>query len=103
MTDNQDQKQNDQGLNVQYHVPPDLEYVYRDVFHIFVGSGEVIIEFGNRHPSMPERATIANRVVLSVANAIDLQQRLKKTIEEAQERLRQQIKQQQQQLPPRSG
>ena len=58
---------------IQVHVAPDLEYSYRDVANIYVGAGEVTIEFGNHHRSMPGHVTIANRIVLSVANAYDLQ------------------------------
>ena len=94
MTDNQDQKQNDQGLNVQYHVPPDLEYVYRDVFNVFVGAGDVVIEFGNLHRAMPEHATISNRIVMSVGNAYILIQTLQQALQQAQIKLHQNLQQQ---------
>ncbi|MEW5725127.1 MAG: hypothetical protein AB1896_18585 [Thermodesulfobacteriota bacterium] len=79
---------------IQVHVSHDLEYVYRDVVNIFVGAGEVILEFGNRHRSMPEHVTISNRIVLSVAGAYDFHQRLGQTLQEAQAKLQQQLRSQ---------
>jgi hypothetical protein len=76
---------------IQVHVSPDLDYVYRDVVNIFVGAGDVVIEFGNRHRSMPEHVTISNRIVISVANAYDFQNRLLHTLQDAQSRLHQQL------------
>jgi hypothetical protein len=77
---------------VQVHVAPDLDYVYRDVINIFVGAGDVVFEFGNRHRSMPSHVTISNRIVLSVASAYDLQARLQQTLQDAQMRLQQQLR-----------
>jgi hypothetical protein len=81
----------EQKVKIQTHIAPDLEYVYRDIANVFVGAGDVVIEFGNFHRSMPGHATISNRVVLSMANAIELQQSLGSAIMEAQERLKQQL------------
>ena len=83
----------------QVHVAPDLDYCYRDVANIYVGAGDVVFEFGNIHRSMPGNITIGNRVVLSMANAIELQQKLSQVLEEAQRQLQlqfqEQLKQQQ--------
>lgn len=76
---------------IQVHVSPDLDYVYRDVINIFVGAGDVVIEMGNRHRSMPEHVTISNRIVLSIANAYDLQSRLQQTLQDAQMKLQRQL------------
>lgn len=76
-----------QGPNIQFHVSPELEYVYRDVYNVYVGAGEVVIEFGNIHRAMPEHATISNRIVMSVGNAYTLLQTLQKGLQEAQIRL----------------
>ncbi|OQY59155.1 MAG: hypothetical protein B6245_08140 [Desulfobacteraceae bacterium 4572_88] len=73
--------------NVQFHVSPDLEYVYRDVFNVYVGAGDVVIEFGNLHRAMPDHATISNRIVLSVANAYNLHQTLQQALQAAQMQL----------------
>ncbi len=73
--------------DVQFHVSPDLDYSYRDVFNVFVGVGEVVIEFGNIHRSMPGHATLSNRIVLSVGNAYALVQALQGSLQEAQARL----------------
>jgi Protein of unknown function (DUF3467) len=76
------EKSNDQDF--QFHVSPDLEYVYRDVFNVYVGAGDVVIEFGNLHRSMPGHAAISNRVVMSVANAYNLHQTLQQALQAAQ-------------------
>jgi hypothetical protein len=81
--------------NYTVHVSPDLDYSYRDVANIYVGAGDVVFEFGNIHRSMPGNITIGNRIVLSMANAIDLQKKLGEVIQEAQRQLREQLKQQQ--------
>ncbi len=72
---------------IQFHVSPDLEYLYRDVFNVFVGTGDVVIEFGNFHRSMPGHATISNRVVLSVSNAYTLVQTIQQALQEAQAKI----------------
>lgn len=81
----------EQKVKIQTHIAPDLDYLYRDIANVFVGAGDVVIEFGNFHRSMPGHATISDRIVLSMANAIELQQSLGTAIMEAQERLRQQL------------
>lgn len=78
----------------QVHVAPDLDYCYRDVANIYVGAGDVVFEFGNIHRSMPGNITIGNRVVLSMANAIELQQKLSQVLEEAQKQLQEQFQEQ---------
>ncbi len=81
-----------QEESIQFHVSPELDYAYRDVINIFVGAGDVILEFGNHHRSLPNHVTISNRIVLSVANAYDFQQRLQQALQEAHMRLQQQIR-----------
>ena len=78
--------------NFQIHVPPDLDYVYRDIANVFVGAGDVVLEFGNFHRSMPGNATISNRIVLSVANAYELQNSLGRALAEAQKKLQESLK-----------
>ena len=73
-----------QNQNIQFHVPPELEYVYRDVFNVYAGAGDVTIEFGNHHKAMPEHASIANRIVMSTGNAYLLIQTLQKALQDAQ-------------------
>ena len=82
--------------NFQVHVSPDLDYCYRDVANIYVGAGagDVVFEFGNMHRSMPGNITIGNRVVMSMANAIDLQQKLAQVLGEAQKQLQEQLQEQ---------
>ena len=87
---------NSNSQNIQVHVSPDLDYSYRDVANIFVGPGDVVFEFGNIHRSIPGNITIGNRIVLSMANAIDLQQKLGQVLQEAQKQIQEQFKQQQQ-------
>ena len=92
MTENKKLEQDQQ--NFQVHVSPDLDYSYRDVANIFVGAGDVVFEFGNLHRSMPGNITISNRIVLSMANAYDLQQKLAQVLQEAQKQMQEQFKQQ---------
>jgi hypothetical protein len=91
MTENQ----NNEQQRVQVHVSPDLDYSYRDVANIYVGAGDVVFEFGNIHRSMPGNITIGNRIVLSMANAYDFQQKLGQVLQEAQKQMQEQFKQQQ--------
>lgn len=83
MTDNNEST----APRIKAHIPQDLDYVYRDITNVFVGPGDVVLEFGNIHRSMPGSATISNRIVLSVANAYQLQQHLTQALSEAQQKL----------------
>ena len=87
-----DSETQSQQQNYQVHVSPDLDYSYRDVANIFVGTGDVVLEFGNLHRSMPGNVTISNRIVLSMANAIELQQKLGQVLQEAQKQMQEQFK-----------
>ena len=75
-------------IKVQFHVPQELEYTYRDIFNVYVGTGDVVIEMGNLHRSMPEHASISNRVVLSIENAYKLNEALQKGLQAAQLEMR---------------
>ncbi|MEH6448270.1 MAG: hypothetical protein V7765_06330 [Oleispira sp.] len=70
---------------ISAYVSPDLEYCYRDISNIFVGANEVTFEFGNHHKSAPGNAVINNRIVMSLGNAYDLQQRLQQALMQAQQ------------------
>ena len=83
----------DSNQKVQVHVPPELDYCYRDIVNIFVGAGDVVFEFGNHHRSMPGNVTIGNRIVMSYATAYDLQQKLHQILAEAQKLMAQQMQQ----------
>lgn len=72
---------------LQLIISPDLEYCYRDIFSIFGGPGEVIIEFGNVHRSLPNQATISNRIVLSVPSALKLQDALQRTLNDLRRKM----------------
>ncbi len=80
------QENGESGL-LRCHVPQDLEYVYRDIFNVYVGAGDVVIEFGNHHRSMPEHATISNRIVMSVSNAYTLMQTMQQALQRAHDQL----------------
>ena len=80
----EDKTEDKQKQNIQFHVPPELEYVYRDVFNVYAGAGDVVIEFGNHHKAMPEHASIANRIVMTTGNAYLLVQTLQKALQDAQ-------------------
>lgn len=108
MTDNKDDNQaekqpankaapgNDQVPNIQFHVSQDLDYTYRDIFNVYVGAGEVLIEFGNIHRAMPEHATISNRIVVSVGNAYTLMQTMQQALQQAQINLQRTLQEQRQ-------
>ena len=83
-----------QKPGIQFHVPPDLEYVYRDIFNVYAGLGDVTIEFGNHHKSMPEHASISNRIVMSTANAYILLQTLQQALQQAQAALQHNLRKQ---------
>jgi len=72
---------------IKVHVSPDLDYSYRDVTNIFVGTSEVVFEFGNHHRSMPDHVSISNRIVLSISSAVDLQQKLQQALLQAQQQM----------------
>jgi hypothetical protein len=84
--------QENQTTTIQVHVPPDLDYVFRDIFNVYVGAGEVVIEMGIRHRALPQHATISNRIVMSVASAYTLIQTLNQALAEAQEKLQQNLR-----------
>ena len=85
------EKNEKSGETVKYHVPNDLDYSYRDVCNVYVGPGDVLLEFGNKHRSMPGNITISNRITLTIANAYALQQTLQKALDAAQSQLQQQM------------
>ena len=87
------EQQQDVTQNYQVHVSPDLEYCYRDIANIYVGAGDVIFEFGNIHRAMPGNITIGNRVVLTMANAVELHQKLGQVLQEAQKQMQEQLSQ----------
>lgn len=86
-----DGSENGNAPGIRFHVSPDLDYTYRDIFNVYVGSGDVVIEFGNQHRAMPEHATIGNRIVMTVGNAYALIQTMQKTLQEAQVKLHEQM------------
>jgi Protein of unknown function (DUF3467) len=92
--ESKDKKENPQQPEIQFHVPPELEYVYRDIFNVYAGVGDVTIEFGNHHKAMPEHASISNRIVMSVGNAYLLVQTLQQALQEAQAALQHGLKNQ---------
>jgi len=90
--DNDSSREEDrEGQRLRFHVPQDLEYVYRDIFNVYVGSGDVVIEFGNLHRSMPEHASISNRIVMSIGNAYTLMQTMQNALKQAHDRLQQDL------------
>jgi len=96
MTEKENSPENDPQPNIQFHVPPELEYVYRDVFNVYVGAGDVVIEFGNLHRAMPGHAGISNRIVMSVASAYNLHQTLQQALQAAHLQLQKNLQEQNQ-------
>jgi len=87
-------KEKSKQPEIKFHVPPDLEYVYRDIFNVYAGVGDVTIEFGNHHKAMPEHASISNRIVMSTSNAYLLVQTLQDALQKAQAALQHNLSQQ---------
>ena len=86
------QPSNQQGQNIKVYMPPDLEYRYKDVFAVFVGMGDVVIELGNHHRSPPGNVSVSDRIVLSVPNTYKLIQMLQNSIKSAEEQVKKQLK-----------
>ncbi|MCF6246845.1 MAG: hypothetical protein L3J69_05735 [Desulfobacula sp.] len=84
MTEEKNKRRDVSQPDIQFHVPPELEYVYRDIFNVYAGAGDVTIEFGNHHKAMPEHASISNRIVMSTGNAYILVQTLQQALQKAQ-------------------
>lgn len=91
MSEQLDDINKNENIKVQAHIPPDLDYLYRDIANVFVGAGDVVIEFGNYHRSTPGHASISNRIVLSVASAYELQNSLTQALAEAQKQIQQNL------------
>lgn len=89
------EKKEGQKNQIQLHVASDLEYCYRDLFNVYIGNEEVVVEFGNRHRSSPERGSVMNRIVLSVPSAFRLHQALGQGLKSAQEQIKKQQEEQQ--------
>ncbi len=94
MTDQQQETEKQEQRNIQFHVKPELDYVYRDVFNVYVGVGDVVIEFGNHHRATPDHVTISDRIVLSVASAYNLHQTLQQALQAAQMQLQKNLQEQ---------
>lgn len=67
----------------------DLEYVYRDFFTVFAGPDDVVLEFGNVSRATPGQVRVADRIVLTPANALRLRELLDRTIDEMRRRMAQ--------------
>ena len=94
MTVQQNTNESDQQPRIKFNVSPELDYVYRDVFNVYVGAGDVVIEFGNLHRAMPGRANISNRIVLSIGNAYNLHQTLQQALQAAQMQVQKNLQEQ---------
>lgn len=85
--------QDSQVTKVSVNFAENIDYKYRDILNIFVGRGDVVFELGNIHRSVPDQATIADRIVVSMASAYDFHARLGQALKEAQEKLQQEMTQ----------
>lgn len=77
---------------IEVNFANDLDYKYRDIINVFVGRGDVVLEMGNIHRSVPGQGTISDRVVLTLANAYDFHARLGEALKEAQLALQHEMK-----------
>jgi hypothetical protein len=91
MVEETEKNEQHENRNIQVHVPPELEYHYRDIANVIVGTGDVLLELGNFHRTMPSNATISNRIVFSIATAYELHNRLGQALAEAQQQLQQSL------------
>ncbi|GAB6888325.1 hypothetical protein JCM13304A_18240 [Desulfothermus okinawensis JCM 13304] len=73
---------------VEIYMSPDVDFVYRDVFHVFVGAGEVVIEFGNIQRMEPSKVIISNKIVLSLGNAYRLMKSLEDALKSAEDKFK---------------
>ncbi|MDD4731182.1 MAG: hypothetical protein PHX58_04515 [Desulfovibrio sp.] len=76
------------GGALRVQADPDLEYLYYDIFNVYVGAEEVVLELGNRHRSDPESAVVHQRVVLSPGTARKLANTLGKGLQAMEEKIR---------------
>ncbi|THB71465.1 MAG: DUF3467 domain-containing protein [Desulfovibrio sp.] len=83
--------ENNAEKQLKVHVKHDLEYSYRDMFNIFISPEDVTIEFGNRHRSVENEATINNRIVLSLSNAAKLQRSLQEALVSLQKHVKERM------------
>jgi hypothetical protein len=67
---------------------PDLEYIYYDVFNVFVSPEEVVVELGNRHRGQPDSGTVHQRIVLSPNTARRLAHTLNQGLQTMEEQVR---------------
>lgn len=79
-----DQKGN--ALHIQ--ADPELEYQYYDIFNVYVGAEEVVLELGNRHRSDPATGVVHQRVVLSPGTARRLVRTLGQGLETMEKKIR---------------
>lgn len=97
MTDTENQNANRQEGNAVRKISVDyaegVDYKYRDILNVFVGRGDVILEMGNLHRSVPNQATIGDRVAISLTTAYDFHARLGQALKEAQEVLQKEMAQ----------
>jgi hypothetical protein len=82
------------NTKINVHVQPNMQYTYHDIFNLHVGEDEVVIEFGTRLRSAENEAIINHGVVMSLSNAIHLQQLLQQTITKMQQEFYKKNKQQ---------
>lgn len=77
-------KSTDPEPNVVY--ADGLDYHYRDASQVFVGQGEVLIEFANVNRAQLEEVTIVDRIVLSLPSAVRLANQLQVELNRAKEK-----------------
>jgi len=83
-------KQQD-GLEVYIH--PDADFVFREVFGVYVGAGEVVIEFGNYQRIDSRKVVISDRIVMTINNAYKLMRYMEDALQQAQAKMQELLKQ----------
>ena len=71
--------------SIQVTISPTADYVFRDMIHISAKSDFVLLEFGNENTHPKSSVTIANRIVVSLKDALYLHQILGDTIQQLQQ------------------
>lgn len=67
----------------QVNFRPGLEYVYRDSFNVQASQNDILLEFGNQNRADQQQIQVANRIVISIPCAVNLQKALKNALQES--------------------
>ncbi len=78
---------------VEVYIKPDVDYVYRELFNVYVGVGDVVIEFGNYQRPDASKVIVSERIVMTIGNAYKLMQHMENALKQAQEKIQEMVQQ----------